>query len=188
MPTLPVSAGKMPTLPDSTLSFLATSTPETKAIWPHDFRLRAEISMPSPDSLEITLTETNTGDTPFDSAFGFHPYFAVADAPQATLDGKTVPYPDYSTMKFAADGQPHVLGDPARDLEIIVTCDSADAWSLWNPGEGRQPFAPGEWRRFFCLEPRLSSPVPLAPGTSRTHKASFRVRRPERRNGMSTRY
>ena len=169
-----------PTLPCNALSFAVESTLETKAIWPHDFRLCAEMSMPSPDSLEITLTETNTGDAPFESAFGFHPYFSITDAPQATLDAKTVPNPDYSTMKFAADGRPHVLGDPTRGLEITVSCDTADTWSLWNPGEGRPPFAPGEWRRFFCLEPHRRMMLPLAQHASRVHRVRFSVRQTRR--------
>ena len=168
--------GEPHALQGSLLSFTTESTAGTKAIWPHDFRLCAEMSMPSPDSLEITLAETNTGDATFESAFGFHPYFAVSDAPQATLDEKTVPYPDYSTTKFAADGQPHVLGDPARGLEIAVTCDTADTWSLWNPGEGRLPFAPDEWRRFFCLEPHRRTLSPLEPHASRLHRVRFSVR------------
>ena len=162
---------------DGTQAFVAESTPETKELWPHDFRLRAEISMPSPGTLQITLTETNTGDVTFDSAFGFHPYFAVGDAPQATYDAKTVPYPDYSTLKFAADGLPHVLGDPVRGREIAISCGTADTWSLWNPGEGRLPFAPEEWRLFFCLEPHRRLQSPLPPGASRSHEVRFSVRK-----------
>ena len=163
--------------PRSSLSFLDTSTPATLAQWPHDFRLCADIAMPSPDSLEITLTETNTGDQPFDSGFGFHPYFAISDAPQATLDGVSVPPQDGSTLKFPANGSSHVLGDPARGIEIAVLCDDADYWYLWNPGPDKPYVAPGEWRRFFCLEPLQRTLAPLGPGETRKHTVLFRVRR-----------
>ena len=158
-------------------SFVVESTPETRAQWPHDFRLLAEFSMPAPDTLEIALTETNTGDRPFESGFGFHPYFALADAPAATLDGAPVPPQDGSTLKFPADGRAHVLGDPLRGIEIAVRCDDADFWYLWNPGPDKPYVAPGEWRRFFCLEPLRRAFAPLAPGESRTRHTTLRVRR-----------
>ena len=158
------------------LAFVAESSPETKALWPHDFRLRAEFSMPAPDCLEVAVTETNTGGEPFELAFGLHPYFAVADAPAATLDGEQVPTPDGSTKKFPGDGQPHVLGDSVRGREITVEYADADMWRLWNPGEPNRFVAPGEWQRFFCLEPTREIPQPLAPGASQTHMVRFRVR------------
>lgn len=158
---------------DGGLSFVCESSLETKAIWPHDFRLVAKISMPEPNILEITVTETNTGDTAFDSAFGLHPYFSVSNAPSATLDGAPVPFPDGSTLKFAADGMPHVLGDPERDVGIEVSMADADIWRLWNPGEPNRYVAAGEWRRFLCLEPTRETPSPLAPGASRTRIVRF---------------
>ena len=158
-------------------SFVVESTPETRAQWPHDFRLRAAFAMPAPDTLEIAVTETNTCDAPFDSAFGLHPYLAVSDASSATLDGKPAPSPDGSTLKFPADGSAHVLGDPARGVEIEIAMDGADTWRLWNPGEPNRYVAPGEWRRFFCLEPIRETPSTLAPGASRTRVVRFRARR-----------
>ena len=132
--------------------------------------------MPSPDTLEISVTETNTGEAPFESAFGLHPYLAVLDAASATIDEKPVPPPDGSTLKFPGDGRPHVLADPARGVEIEVSMDGADTWRLWNPGEPNRYVAPGEWRRFFCLEPTHEAPQPLSPGASRTWNARFTVR------------
>ena len=162
---------------DGTLAFIAESTPETKALWPHDFRLRAAFSMPAPDTLEVSVTETNTGDAPFESAFGLHPYFALADAEAATLDGVAIPASGGLTKKFPADGRPHVLGDAVRGCKVAVTFDGTDIWRLWNPGEPNRFVAPGEWRRFFCLEPTREKPEPLAPGASRTHRTTFRSAR-----------
>ena len=158
---------------EGVLTFVCESSPETKAIWPHDFRLVAEISMPGPDTLEVAVTETNTGESAFESAFGLHPYFAVSDATCATLDGSPVPPPAGSTLKFAADGHPHFLGDPARGVRIEVSMDDADSWRLWNPGEPNRYVAAGEWRRFLCLEPTREAPSPLAPGASRTRIVRF---------------
>ena len=135
--------------------------------------LVAFASSPASDTLEVTVTETNTGDTAFESAFGLHPYFAVTDATRATLDGAPVPPPDGSTLKFAADGRPHVLGDPARGIGVEVSMEDADIWRLWNPGEPNRYVAAGEWRRVLCLEPTREAPSPLAPGASRTRIVRF---------------
>ena len=42
------------------------STPETMKIWPHPFKLKAEISIVGSDALAIAVTETNTGKEPFE--------------------------------------------------------------------------------------------------------------------------
>ena len=72
-------------------------------------------------------------------------------------------------------GAPEPSGDPARGREYAITCADADKWYLWNAGEKATYVAPGEWRHFFCLEPLLSVLTPLAPGESRTYRATFRV-------------
>ena len=57
------------------VEFETCSTPETLKVWPHPFKLRAVVSVATVDTLEIAVTETNTGDSPYESALGFHPYF-----------------------------------------------------------------------------------------------------------------
>jgi len=51
---------------------------------------------------------TVTGDAAYESALGFHPYFAVADACKVAVDGKELPRP-WVMQEFAADGKPHRL-------------------------------------------------------------------------------
>ena len=69
------------------------STPETMKVWPHPFKLRAVISIAGRDGLNLAVTETNTGEAPYESSFGVHPYFAVADACKVSLDGEPLPEP-----------------------------------------------------------------------------------------------
>ncbi len=148
------------------------STPETMKTWPHPFRLRAVISIAGNDGVEIAVTETNTGSVPYESALGFHPYFAVLDACKVAVDGKALPRP-WVMQEFAADGKPHKLVDLKRKRSITVEASGNDTWYVWNPGTERTPLcetlAPDEWRRFYCLEPVMKTALPLAPGKSRTH-------------------
>ena len=161
------------------LRFETESTPETKRLWPHDFRLAASLSLAGPGELRVSLTETNTGDAPFESAFGVHPYFSVADACNVAVDGKALPRPNGETLKFKADGRPHGLHDPVRGRTCEVAFDGGEVWWAWNPGVERTPdcrtLAPDEWRRFYCLEPLRRTPRPLAPGETRTHLVTLRT-------------
>ena len=64
------------------------STSETMKVWPHPFRLSARIAIGGPDSLGISLTETNAGGEPVETAFGVLPHFRVTDSASIELDGK----------------------------------------------------------------------------------------------------
>ena len=88
------------------------SSADTMKVWPHPFKLRALLSVDGPDALTIKFTETNTGEQPYESAFGVHPYFAVADACEVALDGERLPRP-WVIKDFAADGKAHELQDCA---------------------------------------------------------------------------
>jgi len=154
------------------------STPETMAIWPHSFKLTAKISVTGPNGLELALTETNTGKTPYESAFGVHPYFAVADACDVALDGERLQKP-WVIKEFAADGKAHELRDCAEKVSYSVMSSGNDNWYAWNPGVERTPLCetlgPDEWRRFYCLEPFMRRPRPLAPGEIRENVVRIRV-------------
>lgn len=156
----------------------AESTPETLKAWPHPFKLRAVVSIAGTDGLNLTVTETNTGTAPYESAFGVHPYFAVADACKVSLDGELLPKP-WVMKEFAADRRPHRLEDRVRRRVFSVASSDNDSWYVWNPGVERTPrcktLTPDEWKRFFCLEPFMEKAMPLAPGKSRTHTVKITV-------------
>lgn len=159
------------------IALVTSSDDWTRQFFPHEFSMRAEYAMPAPDTLEISVTEMNAGDEPFESVFGFHPYFAVADSGRCTLDGAAAPPPDGETMIFPADGAAHTLGDPVRGVVFSVEAPFADTWYFWNCGPKSKRLADGEWRSFYCLEPLRRAPAALAPGESRTHTIRIRVRR-----------
>ena len=156
----------------------AESTPETLKVWPHPFKLRAVVSIAGTDRLKLVVTETNTGAAPYESAFGVHPYLAVADACKVSLDGEPLSKP-WVMKQFASDGKPHRLDDCVWRRTFVVSSTDNDAWCVWNPGVERTPLcetlAPDEWKRFFCLEPLMKETMTLAPGKSRTHAIVIKV-------------
>jgi glucose-6-phosphate 1-epimerase len=159
----------------------AASTPETMKIWPHSFKLTAKISVAGPNSLKMALTETNTGKEPFESAWGFHPYFRVTDAERVAVDGETLPPPSVRVQSSAAEkGHRKTLADLVNGRTITVECADNEDWFVWNPGVERTPLCetlgPDEWRHFYCIEPFTEKPKQLAPGESRIHEMTISVR------------
>ena len=81
--------------------------------------------------------------------------------------------------EFRSDGKPHELLDCIGKLAYSVSASGNDTWYVWNPGVERTPLCetlePGEWKRFWCLEPFMRRPRPLAPGEIREHVVRIRV-------------
>ncbi|MCQ2390856.1 MAG: heparinase II/III family protein, partial [Kiritimatiellae bacterium] len=95
------------------------STPETKRLWPHDFRVVLTFRAGG-DSLQLSFTCENTGTEPFDYTWGFHPYFAVSDAHRVAVDG--VKKPEASVREVLnADGRPHVLEDLVTGRTVTIS-------------------------------------------------------------------
>jgi D-hexose-6-phosphate mutarotase len=98
------------------------------------------------------------------------------------VDGRNMPRPNGSVVKFPADGKPHVLSDLALGRSYEIDAPFADSWWLWNPGDERTPvcktLASDEWHRFWCLEALMCEPKPLAAGETRVHKVRISIRKP----------
>ena len=154
------------------------SSADTLKVWPHPFKLCVVVSVVGPDTLTLKFTEKNTGKQAYESAFGVHPYFAVADACEVALDGERLPMP-WVIKEFRSDGKPHELLDCIGKLAYSVSASVNDTWYAWNPGVERTPLCetlePGEWKRFWCLEPFMRAAIPLAPGETREHVVRIRV-------------
>ena len=157
----------------------AESSADTMKLWPYPFKLRALLSVDGPNALTLKFTETNTGKTAYESAFGVHPYFAVSDACEVALEGNRLPKP-WVIKEFAADGKSHRIRDCRENIDYIVASTDSDTWCVWNPGVERTPLcetlSAQEWRRFYCLEPFMRAPRSLAPGESREHVVKISVR------------
>ena len=165
------------------------STPDTKALWPHDFDIEVTVSVSM--KLNLKLVTKNTGTAPFDFSAGFHPYFLVRARDGVTvrgLDGCHYIYADAMTehdqagdlaMTTATD---HVFTlppavkhefavlDAGLKRAIAMVSSGNGSAIVWNPGpEGQLPdFAEDDWNKFVCVEPVTSWPQPqtLAAGAS----------------------
>ena len=154
------------------------SSDDTMKVWPHQFKLRARLTVDGPDALTLKFKETNTGEQSYESAFGIHPYFAVANACEVMLDGERLPRP-WEIREFSADGKAHELRDCAGKVAYSVMSPGNDTWYVWNPGVERTPLCetlgPDEWRRFYCIGPFMRKPITLAPGETREHVVRIAV-------------
>ena len=160
------------------VELMTESSPETMKIWRHPFSLRVVISVDGPNALKLKFRETNTGNTAYESAFGVHPYFAVADACDVALDGERLPMP-WVIKDFKSDGRPHRLLDCVGKVAYSVSASTVDTWYAWNPGVERTPLCetlmPDEWKRFWCLEPFMRVAHSLASGETREHIVRINV-------------
>ena len=178
---------------DSTTLVLSLSdTKETRAVWPHKFRL--ELAVTLGETLSVALTTVNADETPFTFGEALHPYFLVDDAERAEVRGFDArPRRD----RFAAgaeavqQGPVRVAGrvnlefpgaagaaaeivDPALGRSIAVGMAGNAAAVVWNPGARTcaqiADMRPGDWRGFLCVEAASdpAAPVTLAPGESHT--------------------
>jgi glucose-6-phosphate 1-epimerase len=125
--------------------------------------------------LQMRFEAQNTGDVPFEFTGGLHPYFAVHDVGQLSiqgLDGTAFEdrYEDDKPMRAGfLKGQAFerlyhqapaiVLDDGLRRLHLQA--EGFDNWMVWNPGTelaaglGDMPLA--DWQRFVCVEPVLAA-------------------------------
>jgi glucose-6-phosphate 1-epimerase len=167
------------------LSFQLTDSEETRAVWPHAFRARLDISA-SPTALIMSLTVVNRGQDVARFTGGLHTYLAVAD-PEAWIDGLAGCHVWDGVSTQSPRFTEHITGPiralDAQDLVIhgalapVVLNDAvlgslhvaAEGFSnrvVWNPGPGHSlpDVAPGDEARFVCIEPTAVVPVVLPGG------------------------
>ena len=148
-------------------------SPATRAIWPHAFRLTLTVQAESDEVVTLELVEENTDVEPYDTGWGFHPYFAVSSLEAVRLDGEAV-RPGVDGVHPAEGRRTRVLEDAANGRIVTVSCSDNEDWVVWNPGPENiarlKGLAPDDWRRFLAVEPCTIARRPLAPGTSRTHR------------------
>ena len=159
-------------------------TPEQRALWPHDFELELVVSLGA--ALTMTFVVLNRGPAPLTFSCGLHTYLRVTDLANARIQGLAGRrYRDSlreweeraessSELVVLEEVDRVYLGGPGavvvRDGARSVTVESEGfpSFVVWNPGpagDAKFDFAPGEWRRFVCIEPMaVLEPVTVAPG------------------------
>lgn len=150
-------------------------TPETRAIWPHAFRLALEITVGQ--ALHVTLTTRNTGDRVFTLTQALHTYLAVGDITQVQVEGlEGTPYLDKSAtgggVLLQQQGpviiQDEVdriytrapailrLDDPALQRSITLASRNSHTAVVWNPGPritaSMADLEDDDYQRFLCVE------------------------------------
>lgn len=122
-------------------------------------------------SLEIVFSAENRifRDTPRRFCFAFHSYFAVSDVEKIRIRGLTgKDIRGRAHVKGVFEANAGSIIDPGFSRSISVACSDTRRMIVWNCGKiPRRDYAPGEWRRFVCLEPASnvsSDAVTVGPG------------------------
>lgn len=166
--------------------FELTDDGATRALWPHAFRARLEVTL-GDERLDTTLVVSNPGPAPLSFTAALHTYLAVTDIAQVRVRGlaghpfldatrglareletrEAVSFDGEFDRVFEALPGALVLEDGAERLAIERE-GFADA-VVWNPGADKgaalSDLDDGDYRRFLCIEPAVfNPPVTLAPG------------------------
>ncbi|MDO9405116.1 MAG: D-hexose-6-phosphate mutarotase [Polaromonas sp.] len=197
-----LAEGDVDTASAAQVRLVLTSTPETRALWPHEFEASLTVRL-EPASLRFIFEVANTGTDAFEFALALHTYLRTGDVAQTTLDGlgglgfwdavEHLQQPHVRKVQPAAplgfDGetdrvyagvtQPLVMSQPGSRLEITQSASLPDA-VVWNPGPVRcatlDDMPADGWRYMACVEAaRINQPVSLLPGTSWTGWQGLRL-------------
>lgn len=175
----------------TSLSLLLEDSPETRALWPHPFRLQLDVSVGA--NLKVSLTTTNTGALPFEITEALHSYFRIKDIREAKVSGLDgVRYLDKAPggidavqagdIVFSAETDRVYVGttgecivdDTAIGRKIRIAREGSEAAVVWNPwiekAARMADLAPDDYRRFVCVETANAGgkPVVVAPGATHT--------------------
>jgi glucose-6-phosphate 1-epimerase len=175
-------------------TFVLEDTGETRAMWPHRFRLEYEVSVGA--TLRLSLSATNTGDAPFDVREALHSYFVIGDVATVRVSGLDgVKYLDRAPggvdavqsgdVSIAAETDriyidapdEEFIEDPAAGRRIRVAKDGAADCVVWNPWIAKaarlSDMEDDDYRRFLCVETAQTKPVTIAPGQTHRIRASI---------------
>ena len=175
----------------TSVTLLLEDSAETRALWPHAFRLELQATVGA--NLKVTLTTTNTGSEPFAITEALHSYFRVKDVRDAKVTGLDgVRYIDRAPggadgvqageIAFSAEtdriyvGAPDecVVDDASTGRKIRIAKEGGDAAVVWNPWIEKSArladLSPDDYLRFVCVETANAggAPVEIAPGA--THR------------------
>jgi D-hexose-6-phosphate mutarotase len=173
----------------------------TRALWPHAFQLSLDVSFG--DALELTLSATNRGSTPFRCEMALHTYLAVADVRQIRVrgledtafidkvDGMARKREGRSPIALTGETDRVYLGttgtcvveDPVWRRSLEIAKDGSRSTILWNPWEARAAafgdLGDDEWTAFVCVESGnvADDALVLAPGQSHRMRVRLSVRK-----------
>lgn len=174
----------------SHLTLALSDDDETRALWPHAFRLEIRYELLPDRSMAMTTTVNNTGSESFTFTYALHTYFRVPDVTAATVVGlKGTTYMDslQGRVKVAEEEESVVFDkevdriylDVPKELSIasgsgagfVVATENLPDAVVWNPwiekAKAMGDFGDEEYTQMVCVESAAAaSPVAVAPGTS----------------------
>lgn len=177
-----------------------TDTDETRAIWPHAFKLSIEMTIGT--MLNIELVTGNTGTQSFTITQALHSYFTVGDITQTKVIGLAgTDYLDkvdggqqkHQTGEITIEQEvdriylnvPHTItiDAPALGRKITITATNSKTAIVWNPwaeiAAKMGDLAADEYQRFVCVETAnaANEVIEVAPGGEYRMGAAIRVTR-----------
>ncbi|QYZ66702.1 MAG: aldose epimerase [Gammaproteobacteria bacterium (ex Lamellibrachia satsuma)] len=173
-------------------------TEETKAIWPHAFRLNIEITVGN--SLTVELVTRNTGEQTFTITQAFHTYFRIGDIARVKVLGlEGLDYLDKTdsgvektqageiTISSEVDRiymdapDELVIDDEALSRRIHISSAGSRTAVVWNPwaeiSRDMADLGDEDFQRLLCVETAnaASETVELPPGSESRVLARYRV-------------
>ena len=177
--------------------FSLAADEETRALWPHEFAIRYEVTIGA--SLEMALEVTNTGMSPFTFEDALHTYFSVSDVHQVEVHGlegaeyidktdeQKRKHHDAGPIRFTSETDRVFLNtettctlvDEKLGRRVVVEKSGSATTVVWNPwikkSASLPDFGDNEWPGMCCIETAnaADNALTLAPGG--THRTVARV-------------
>jgi glucose-6-phosphate 1-epimerase len=165
---------------------------ETRALWPHAFRCTLTVRVVGA-GLDVALTVENPGEAPLSFTGALHTYLAVGDVEAVRVRGlEGAAYRDKTRDKasggapapaaldalapagevdrvYAGEAAPVEVEDPTLGRRVRLSQAGFGDVVVWTPGEAAAAaiadVAPGDWRRFLCVEAAAAAdPVTVPAG------------------------
>jgi len=169
----------------------------TRRSMPNDFELIYSVQVGR--ELRLSLTVTNTSDSPFTFEEALHTYLSVGDVRQITIEGLAgrtfIDKVDGARRKIQSDGPMKISGetdrvyldttetvcvtDPQMGRRLLISKEDSASTVVWNPwiekAKAMSDFGDDEWPRMLCIETAnvADNRITLAPGASHTMRATI---------------
>lgn len=174
------------------IEFSFNATPETKAIWNHDFSLTYKASLS--DKIELALITENTGKESFTYGGALHTYLNVANSGDCSVTGLAHSYKDSldegkrkNTDQilningsidsiYDANKQEIVVNDSNNQRKISVNNEGNDSVVVWNPwieiAKAFTDMPDDGYKTMLCIESAITSKqgILVEPGRKHTLK------------------
>ena len=158
----------------------ATSSAETRNLYPYDFKLVYSIDIGAALSVALEMTNTGTGVMPVGA--GFHPFFRVSNNTNVVLSGceGVSRLASGTDMDCPPGTGRYLISDCETGRRIEICATGTDGVCVWNDyAQWPEVYAKGGGTEFCCVEPILCGTdgvgVRLNPGQSAKISMSIRV-------------